>query len=162
MKLTEFFRSEHDRRSVANLDKAIWNYAVTVAANEFESYTEFEIEKLRIADAFLSAIGQPTSIKSKAEAQAKPSRIKSPRFGFVYLMRNLRNGLVKIGFSTNPKHREGTLQSQEPEIQLLNKWPSTMANELVIHGWFSKKRVRGEWFALDDSDIERIERSFAV
>ena len=46
---------------------------------------------------------------------------ESPR-GYVYLMMNSRNGYIKIGFTKDyPTYRESTLQSQEPEIELINR-----------------------------------------
>lgn len=77
--------------------------------------------------------------------------------GFVYLMRNRRNGLTKIGFSKDPKYRESTLQSEEPEVALLSAWRGTRATEEELHEQFSKARVRGEWFELDDVDCALIE-----
>ncbi len=73
----------------------------------------------------------------------------------VYFMKNRRNGYTKIGVSCNPKFREKTLQSEEPEIELLfaiaiedaYRW------EWEFHDVYSAKRIRGEWFALDDEEI---------
>jgi len=38
---------------------------------------------------------------------------------FVYVILNTRNNLIKIGKSKLPNYREITLQSEEPEIELL-------------------------------------------
>lgn len=72
---------------------------------------------------------------------------------FVYLMKNTRNGYYKIGRSDNPKFREKTLQSEEPEVELLHVWPGTKLIEEGLHAEFSSCRVRGEWFNLEDSDL---------
>lgn len=77
--------------------------------------------------------------------------IKRPTF--VYLMINKRNGLHKIGKSREPKIREATLQSEEPEIELLYTWPGGRKEELEMHQDFAPQRVRGEWFKLDERDI---------
>lgn len=79
-----------------------------------------------------------------------------PRAGYVYLMRNERNGFTKIGFSIDPAYRERTLQSQEPEVRLLFCWPGTRGAEKALHARFADRRVRGEWFDLADAEIEAI------
>jgi len=73
---------------------------------------------------------------------------------FVYLMKNTRNGYVKIGFSKNPQFREKTLQSEEPEIELLISIEATIDLEKELHARFSAYRVRGEWFRLSEHEIE--------
>jgi hypothetical protein len=78
------------------------------------------------------------------------------RPGYVYLMRNERNGCTKIGFSIDPAYRERTLQSQEPEVRLLFCWPGTRGDEKALHERFADRRVRGEWFHLSDAEIEAI------
>lgn len=85
--------------------------------------------------------------------QEKP---KEKVTGYVYLMENKRNGYTKIGFSKKPKHREKTLQSEEPEIELIFKGRATMDDEKLLHEEYSDKRVRGEWFDLTDNDKYKI------
>jgi hypothetical protein len=75
---------------------------------------------------------------------------------FVYLMHNNRNGLYKIGKSNNPTVREATLQSQEPEIELIFSHESSHQAERELHQIFNDKRVRGEWFKLLRTDLEFI------
>lgn len=75
---------------------------------------------------------------------------------FLYLMRNERNRFVKIGVSNNPAYRERTLQAEEPEITLLFKLETYAFVEEWLHYVFREKRVRGEWFELDDAEIARV------
>ncbi|WMJ74155.1 GIY-YIG nuclease family protein [Cytophagaceae bacterium ABcell3] len=77
---------------------------------------------------------------------------------FVYLMKNLRNGLFKIGRSLNPDKRERTLQSEEPEIKLFLSRKAPKSAELALHERYKKKRVRGEWFYLCNNDVKNIEK----
>lgn len=84
----------------------------------------------------------------------KVSRCK--RITYIYLMLNHRNGLYKIGRSNNPKKRESTLQSEEPEISLILQFSGTPDTEIALHQQYSNKRIRGEWFKLDTSDVEAI------
>jgi tetrahydromethanopterin S-methyltransferase subunit G len=78
------------------------------------------------------------------------------KVNFVYLMINQRNGYYKIGRSINPEYREKTLQSEEPEVDLLYKWPASKAVEKTLHNKFKSKKVRGEWFELNENDIIEI------
>jgi hypothetical protein len=64
-------------------------------------------------------------------------------------MRNRRNGYTKIGFTKHPpRFREKTLQSEEPEIDLLYAYHAHRHEEARLHQKFAHKRVRGEWFDL--------------
>jgi hypothetical protein len=81
---------------------------------------------------------------------------KSKNEFYIYVMKNLRNGFYKIGISHNPTTREKTLQSEEPEIELLFYSKGSYKHEKQLHQTFIEKRVRGEWFSLDDNDIENI------
>jgi len=71
-----------------------------------------------------------------------------------YLMKNKLNGLYKIGKSINPKYREKTLQSQEPEIEMVKVWQKDIENDL--HFKYKKYRKRGEWFKLNKTQVKHI------
>jgi hypothetical protein len=77
---------------------------------------------------------------------------------FVYLMKNLRNGYTKIGLSKNPQKREKTLQSEEPEIEILFYNKGFYEDEKFLHNHFDNKRLRGEWFDLNEEDVKFIEK----
>jgi hypothetical protein len=72
----------------------------------------------------------------------------------LYLMKNKRNNLYKIGVSNTPRFRERTLQSQEPEIEMVGLWPGLSEMESAWHKHFKEQRVRGEWFALSQIQVE--------
>lgn len=78
--------------------------------------------------------------------------------GYVYLMKNNRNGYTKIGFTKNePSFREKTLASEDPDIELIHStYGLTMGHEKKLHDMFSEKRLRGEWFDLGEGDINKI------
>ncbi|AUR81906.1 hypothetical protein NVP1016O_26 [Vibrio phage 1.016.O._10N.286.46.A11] len=79
----------------------------------------------------------------------------------IYLMKNKRNGYIKIGLTKGkPEYREATLQSQEPEIELMFSFKSKRSTEDRLHSRFADKRLRGEWFELDDSDVDQIKSEF--
>jgi len=86
---------------------------------------------------------------------------KDKKIGNVYLMKNARNGYTKIGFTKNkPTFRERTLQSEEPEIELFKYWKGSMHDEEKLHNIFKDKRIRGEWFDLNETHIKQIEKYF--
>lgn len=80
---------------------------------------------------------------------------------YVYLMIDTTNNFHKIGISNNPKYREKTLQSDKPTIELLHKksFPNRRIAEVLektLHITYSSKRIRGEWFDLDNDEINEI------
>lgn len=82
---------------------------------------------------------------------------KSRFYTYIYLLRNNRNNLYKIGRSIKPEFREKTIQSEEPEVEMLFISPITAPEkEKELHSIFKNKRVRGEWFDLDNKDIKLI------
>lgn len=83
----------------------------------------------------------------------KPVKITTYEAGFIYVMKNARNGYVKIGFSRNPVYREQTLQSEEPEINLLGSCFGSLAEEQQLHEIYKANRLRGEWFSLTDDQV---------
>lgn len=92
--------------------------------------------------------------KEQKKLKKKEKERRNPRQ--IYLMRNFRNGLTKIGISKSPQIRESCLQSEEPEIKLLMSGPGTLDQERALHGKYAHKRVRGEWFNLLEGDISEI------
>ncbi|MFV5693142.1 GIY-YIG nuclease family protein [Flavobacterium sp. LT1R49] len=80
---------------------------------------------------------------------------------YVYLMIDTINQYHKIGISNKPSWREKTLQSEKPSIELIasKKFVSrriALSIEKAFHNTFADKRVRGEWFQLNEMDIEEI------
>lgn len=80
---------------------------------------------------------------------------------YVYLMIDLTNNFYKIGISNSPKYREFTLQSEKPTIELLaNKKfinrKIAKSFENALHSAYKEKRLRGEWFKLEETDIAEI------
>lgn len=73
---------------------------------------------------------------------------------FCYIIKNKRNGLYKIGYSSNPLLREQTLQSQEPELESVKIFKNNHESEL--HERYDKQRVRGEWFKLTNVQLKYI------
>lgn len=83
---------------------------------------------------------------------------KERRISNVYLMKNNRNGFIKIGYSLHPEHREKTLQSEEPEINLIFSVRTYIDQETFLHEKYKKNRLRGEWFSLSEKQIISIKK----
>jgi hypothetical protein len=76
--------------------------------------------------------------------------------GYVYLIK--MGEYYKIGISQNPKKRikEFTLLPQKLEIILTAKVNDYARIEEELHEKYKAKRVRGEWFGLDDLEVKEI------
>ena len=53
---------------------------------------------------------------------------------------------VKIGISSNPRHRIGGMRSARPDIKLLADIPGDEKTEAYLHQRFEAFRIAGEWF----------------
>ena len=80
---------------------------------------------------------------------------------YVYLMVDTTNGFHKIGISNKPEYREGTLQSEKPTIELVcaKQYPSRLIASTIessLHTASNDKRLRGEWFDLNEQEVNDI------
>ncbi|MBT7349619.1 GIY-YIG nuclease family protein [candidate division WWE3 bacterium] len=70
------------------------------------------------------------------------------------------NGLYKIGKSQNPKTRFNQINSGSPvECYFIfqKEYDENSKNlEKEYHDMFANKRIRGEWFDLDEKDVHKI------
>ena len=79
---------------------------------------------------------------------------KPPVSGFVYLLRSSLG--FKIGCARNPERRIAeiaTLLPFEVSIEHIFPAPDMYSAEFALHFHFESKRIRGEWFSLDESDV---------
>ena len=111
-------------------------------------------------DDFLTAIEDNVTEDLVEEVEA-PSTSNVSETCYVYLMKDMANNFHKIGISNHPRYREHTLQSDKPTIELLcaKEYPNrtiALAIEAALHKAYSSKRLRGEWFNLDESDVKDV------
>ena len=71
------------------------------------------------------------------------------------------NNRITVSNSNKPEYRERTLQSEKPTIVLscAKKFPSRVIAEAIesaLHKAYGYKRLRGEWFELDNKDVTEI------
>ncbi len=125
-------------------------YLETWRQNEIEIYNED----------LLAQRQQERNDTSKYRQLLREQKEKRENRRFLYIIHNKRNGLYKIGLSINPIKRERTLQAEEPEIEIIETFKGGFELEKNIHNYFVNKRVRGEWFKLDDKDISVLKDKF--
>jgi len=100
-------------------------------------------------------------VKKKRELIQELSKIgkKNNKPTMLYLIREDWRGLVKVGISNNITNRLTYLQSACPQrLNIVAICPSDNArkDEAKLHARFEQKRINGEWFRLNDDDIDRI------
>lgn len=81
--------------------------------------------------------------------------------GYVYLIQHGTRNEYKIGKTKNPIRREGEIRLTLPEkIKPIHyiKTDDPSGIEKYWHNRFSKKRKEGEWFSLDNNDINAFKR----
>lgn len=91
--------------------------------------------------------------RPKTTSEQAPPR----RAGFVYLLEC--NCKYKIGYAKNVQSRVSSMQSSSPdEITVVCTIPTADMRELerLLHEKYAEKRLSGEWFALNSSDVEYI------
>ena len=104
--------------------------------------------------------------KQKIEQQEGTKSELKDSICYVYLMYDEANGFYKIGISNKPKYREHTLQSEKPTIVLIKAKefpirPIAEAFEVALHKTYESKRIRGEWFKLDQNDVDALIKSLS-
>ena len=90
----------------------------------------------------------------------KTYRARTPKPGYVYLIA-ADNGTYKIGVSVDPKRRVKKMGINLPyELEVVHTIPTEdmLATEKALHALFADKRVGGEWFELDESDVTLVKR----
>jgi len=72
----------------------------------------------------------------------------------VYLVES--NGVYKIGYSSDVDNRIGKFKTSNPHIVLVKCWNAVRRHEKHLHSLFVSKRISGEWYRLDERDIDMI------
>lgn len=75
-----------------------------------------------------------------------------------YIIKDENTGLYKIGKSSDPLSREKTLQSEKPTLKAVKIFEQDHESEL--HKLYEKQRVRGEWFKLNNIQLEYVCRNY--
>lgn len=84
---------------------------------------------------------------------------ESKQIGYVYFIQNKSSGLIKIGRTTDIERRiaEFTKMFSFP-IELIQHFKTLNYEKIEksFHAFYKPKRKYGEWFKLDELDIEQI------
>jgi len=79
--------------------------------------------------------------------------------GIVYLIRCDGKRYYKIGVTKQLEKRLNTIETCCPFHIVLTAWAETTTPydlESYLHGSYAAKRIKGEWFLLDDCDVAAI------
>ena len=81
---------------------------------------------------------------------------------FVYLVKDMQRGCIKIGCTSNVKSRIQQLKIANAGVEYLRHFDGTYDDEQHLHAHFkqSGKRISSEWFSLDEYDLGHIESYF--
>lgn len=106
-------------------------------------FVDFQIAKLdwRIEDEFREAIVKHKKCDNKIV--------------YTYVLKD-KSGLYKIGKSVNVERRIKSISTGNTTIEKVMVLPIDC--EGYLHSYFSNKRIRGEWFKLNNEDIKFIEK----
>lgn len=105
----------------------------------------------------ISRRGLAREQKEKRDAE-KARRDSLPKDGYIYLLESDQN-IYKIGYTKNPDRRAATFGLQLPfSVRVKHLIPTNHMRiaEKQLHDKYSKYRVNGEWFRLNDSHVEEI------
>lgn len=92
--------------------------------------------------------------KLNAEISRKTA-LQSARSGYVYLLKSA-SGFWKIGRTANPKDRLKTFSIKLPfevEFEHLIPCDDMVGAETELHRRFADRRINGEWFRLNETDV---------
>ena len=114
----------------------------------------------RNCDVVIGIPSDPEKEHSNNEASGvNESKKSKDRAGYIYLIRELSNGHVKIGRTIDPKTRHKTFSVKLPfKISVLFsfKCNNYVFSEEKLHEVFSRFHVDGEWFDLPEKHLEEI------
>jgi hypothetical protein len=126
--------------------------------NEMDSYLNVNVEHKKILSEIEEHEKCIMSLRNKLDDNSDKVINNEVVIQKTYLIKNNRNGLYKIGKSYDPKYRERTLQSEEPDISMVKMWDYDI--EEFLHRKYDECRVRGEWFKLNKTQVNFICKHF--
>ena len=137
--------------------------SVPQLAAEYTAATGQPITQAAIRKHFVK-IGVPRDLSAKIKAKAdKPVVLEEDEFseqGFIYVIYlDSVERYYKIGMAKAFNHRFSAHQCSSPFqvcVACCFFVPNMRTTEKYLHNKFANKRVRGEWFSLDNDDLREI------
>lgn len=74
----------------------------------------------------------------------------------IYFMREIPDGLVKIGWSINPTARRGQVKPKGKKLHIIRLLEAPRWAEYWFHHQFAHYRQKGEWFRFDPMMLEML------
>ena len=88
---------------------------------------------------------------------------KSNTGEYIYFIKSISNGLIKIGYTTNINKRFNGLKTMSPvDIELIKVINGDIKKEKDIHEKFKNIRHHGEWFSPSQELLGFIDRKRGV
>ena len=123
-----------------------------------KSFVNELVEKGYIEKDYTREKGRVTGIKYTLPEKVRKlsNGEKSGDIGFLYLFK--KDDEYKIGITRNVKNRSIAVKGSSKDFSIIcyEKVEDYGNKEGELHNYFSDKRIRGEWFNLNDNDIEYI------
>jgi hypothetical protein len=146
-------RQDSEFPNVVTLQRRLGNKDSMVRRiHEYCSAHENWTDVAKICAAYLDKLPEP---EDESDAKDAGNLVA----GHVYLLRHHKE--YKIGRSTDAARRHKEIRIQMPyeteEIHIIET-DDTVGIEAYWHNRFSSKRLKGEWFALDASDIRAFKK----
>jgi hypothetical protein len=151
--IQSLLQSIADRKQTAKIFKPFAGYIVE-STNEISFELVFAIIQYyafkgsETAQETLSLLTNKPEIKTNGKPRKIYTKYQKMKNGsFVYLIKNLTTGNLKIGYSNNPCRRFVNLQnSTDCELKLLAFFEGTVEDEQEILAKYINYNIRGEWF----------------
>jgi hypothetical protein len=98
----------------------------------------------------LSSVAHDPARKARARTIARMAWCGAGP-GWVYLIRAVSSGSLKIGHSNDPRRRLSNIQTAHTErLELLGGFRAPVQAETYLHGVFASLRILNEWYKPDD------------
>lgn len=159
---------------VEYVDQALYDFEARIREMLVDEYLQIEdfnrdIDKLNtfaysVNEEIKALARQQFKLQTQIESLKAEQKLEGKNW--VYLFYNPQSQEYKIGYSSDLKTRQKSFQSVEPDIEVYLKIPvksprQALSLENFFHIEFEEKRMHGEWFRLDENDLQKL-KNFAM
>lgn len=128
--------------------------ATTRAVADSNAYKVLKKEKISLGTLEIISKRQTRGVRSLKELERRKN---FNLWSWVYILEC--QGAYKVGYATNPKHRQGLLQTGNPynvNFVYARRFLNARSIEGAVHILYSPCKIRGEWFALTETQLQDI------